>query len=211
MKSVVVHSGGMDSSICLALAIRQFSKEEVISLSFDYEQRHALELEAAARIAGDWGVEHQVIPVDVLKQVTDNALMNQAQEIRSTADSLVVGRNGLMARLAAIYAHHRGARAIVMGVLELETDYRDCSRHYMDLMQEILRIDLADNLFEIQTPLIALTKAETMHVAEELGVLDYLLEHTVTCYRGIPREGCGNCPSCLLRQQGLEQYRASLV
>jgi len=210
-KAVVVHSGGMDSSICLALASREFGPAHVVSLSFDYDQRHQSELAAAAKICKDWGIDHRQITTDILRQVTNNALTDASKEIRSSADTLVVGRNGLMARLSSIYANGIGARCIYMGVLGIEVDYRDCSREYMDLMQQILRIDLADPEFEIRTPLVAMTKAETLHLANQMGVLEYLLENTVTCYRGIPKEGCGDCPACCLKRRGLQQYQASLA
>lgn len=203
-EAIVIHSGGMDSSICLALAIR--AHKNVLSLSFSYDQRHSTELEAAAKICRHWGVDHEVIQVDVLRQVTANALMDRGQEIRSTADTMVLGRNGLMARLGAIYAHHQGAKRIYMGVMKSDA-YRDCSREYMDLMERVMQLDLDDPEFRIVTPLVEMSKEETMAVADELGVLDYLLENTVTCYEGT---GCGKCPACVLRRQGLEAYRASL-
>jgi len=80
-----------------------------------------------------------------------------------------------------------------MGVLELEEanfGYRDCSRSYMDRIEEILKIDLNDPHFEIYTPLIFMTKKETMYLGYELGVLEYLLEESITCYEGLRRKGC---------------------
>ena len=156
-------------------------------------------------------VDHTILSIDCLKEITSNALTNPAVEIKSGKEpsTLVVGRNGLMARLAAIHAHHLGARIIYMGIIEVESansGYRDCSRAYMDLMEEILRIDLNDPHFEIRTPLVKMTKRETLEVAAKLGSLDYLLEETITCYRGIPRMGCEECPACLLRNEGLREY-----
>ena len=125
---------------------------------------------------------------------------------------MVVGRNGLFARLAAIYADHVSASSIYLGVLGLETQnsgYPDCSREYMDLKEKILQIDLLNPDFRIHTPLVHLTKVETMQLAEELGVLDYLLQETLTCYRGVP-EGCQECSACLLRAEGLRGYFGNL-
>lgn len=212
-KAIVIHSGGMDSSICLAVAIREFGVENVESLSFSYEQRHPTELIAASKICLDWGVDHTVITVDVLRQVTTNALMDRSIPIEQQPglppNTLVLGRNGLMARLGAIYAHHKGASIIYMGVIEVEaanSGYRDCSRQYMDLMQEVLRMDLADSSFEIRTPVSQMTKAETLALADSLSKLDYLLENTVTCYEGISGRGCEICPACKLRNEGIETY-----
>ena len=123
--------------------------------------------------------------------------------------TLVVGRNGLMARLAAIHADYIGADSIYMGVIQLESDnygYRDCSRDYMDRLELLLREDLNKSDFKIETPLIDMTKAQTMRLGHELGVLAFLLDNTITCYRGIPKQGCRVCPACELRNQGIAEF-----
>lgn len=70
-------------------------------------------------------------------------------------------------------------------------------------------MDLGDNGFEVRTPVVKMTKAETMAFGRGMDVLEMLLEETVTCYRGIPREGCGQCPACELRAEGLSQFLKS--
>lgn len=212
-KAVVIHSGGMDSSLCLWLAMQEFGKENVISLSFSYQQRHEQELLQAQKICQDWGVDHKVIKVDILSQITHNALIDKEVNIKheegEVPNTLVVGRNGLMARLGAIYADYLGACCIYMGVIEVEecnSGYRDCSRTYMDLKQKILQIDLGNPHFEIRTPIVKMTKKETMEQAASLGILDYLLLETITCYESVPHWGCKKCPACLLRNEGIRQY-----
>lgn len=209
-EAVVIHSGGMDSSICLALAIQEFGKERVMSLTFDYGQRHAVELTQAKKICEAWGVDQRILSLDnLLLQITSNALIDKTQPILYeeglVPNTLVVGRNGLMARLGAIFAQHIGVHRLYMGVIEVDY-YRDCSRHYIDLKEQILRLDLNDSTFEIRTPLVYMTKAETLEVAYALGVLDFLLEETVTCYEGIRHAGCGLCPACILKQEGILQF-----
>ncbi len=211
--AVVVHSGGMDSSLCLALAAKEFGADQVLSLSFDYGQRHKDELARAARIASHLGCAHVVIPLECLNQITDNALTRPGMAIAKNADgtpnTLVVGRNGLMARIAGIHAHSLGAKCVYLGVMELEganSGYRDCSRAYMDLIQSALRLDFNDVTFEVRTPLVRMTKAQTMELGDTLGVLPFLLEETVTCYEGKPHEGCGMCPACKLRNDGLREF-----
>lgn len=213
-KALVIHSGGMDSSLCLALAINEFSAEHVLSVSFCYQQRHSLELQKAQFICNVWGIDHIVLNLDCLMQITSNALLDHALPIvhheGEAPNTLVMGRNGLMARIAAIHAQSLGAHIIYMGVIEVESansGYRDCSRKYMDLMQQILQIDLADPEFEIRTPLVKMTKLQTMELGYKLGVLDFLLTHTVTCYEGLAQVGCKRCPACQLRNEGLEQFR----
>lgn len=212
-KAIVIHSGGMDSSLCLALALREFSADDVLSLSFSYGQRHAKELEQARKICKKWEVDHLVLSIDCLQKITENALMSSKEKILikegNVPNTLVVGRNGLMARLGGIHANSLGASCIYMGIIEVEeanSGYRDCSRHYMNLMEEILRLDLDDPFFKIQTPLVKMSKKETMCLAYSLGVLEYLLKETITCYRGMPYLGCEVCPSCLLRNEGLNHF-----
>jgi len=212
-KAVVVHSGGMDSSLCLALAMEQFGKENVLSLSFTYGQRHSGELEVAKKICKDWGVDHTVVDLSCLKEITNNALLDKSIEIShkegEAPNTLVVGRNGLMARVAAIHANHLGADCIFMGVIEVEaanSGYRDCSRKYMDIIQAGLRMDFDNPKFEIKTPIVYMTKKETMKLGYQIGQLQYLLEHTITCYEGLDKAGCGKCPACLLRNAGIKEF-----
>ena len=214
--SIVVHSGGMDSSLCLALAVKEYGADNVLSVSFDYHQRHSNEIERAQKIATHFKVDHTVLDLNCLSQITENALTNRHIPIAHAKDqaptTLVVGRNGLMARLAGIHAQSLGAKSIYMGVMELEganSGYRDCSRAYMDLIQSALRLDFADESFEIRTPLVRMSKAQTMELGLDLGVLPYLLEETVTCYNGIPKIGCQSCPACLLRNNGLREFLKS--
>ncbi len=212
-KAVVVHSGGMDSSLCLALAVNEFGAENVLSLSFTYGQRHSVELQRATEISNHFKVDHVELDLSCLSQITESALIGNHQKIEHKAgeapNTLVVGRNGLMARLAGIHAHSLGANCIYMGVMELEaanSGYRDCSRSYMDIIQSALCLDFADASFEIRTPLVFLNKKESMELGHRLGVLEYLLETTVTCYEGISKEGCLKCPACKLRNNGLKIF-----
>lgn len=212
-KAVVVHSGGMDSSLCLALAIEQFAAENVLSLSFTYGQRHLKELDYAAKICKEWKVDHTVIDLNCLNEITENALTNKNIPIEHKAGSppntLVVGRNGLMARVASIHAEHLGAECIFMGVIEVDesnSGYRDCSRKYMDIIQAGLRFDFANNQFDIKTPLVYMSKKQTMELAYQMGNLHFLLDNTLSCYEGISHEGCGNCPACELRNKGLKEF-----
>lgn len=212
--AIVIHSGGMDSSLCLALAIEEFGADSLLSLSFSYQQRGSNELAQAKKICRDWGVAHTTLSIDCLAKITKNALTDSSLSIEGKGDqaanSLVVGRNGLMARLGAIHADSLGANTIFMGVMEAEAEhsgYRDCSRRYMDLMEEILRIDLDNPRFSIRTPLVFLEKAEAMEIAHEKGILEYLLKETVSCYHGIAGSGCRKCPSCFLRNEGFEKWK----
>jgi 7-cyano-7-deazaguanine synthase len=212
-QAIVVHSGGMDSSLCLALAVQEFGAENVLSLSFTYGQRHSTELTQATVISQHFGVDHSELDLTCLTQITESALIGNSRPIEHQAgeapNTLVVGRNGLMARLAGIHANSLGAKCIYLGVMELESansGYRDCSREYMDLIEAALHLDFADFTFQIRTPIIHMNKKETMELGHDLGVLGFLLENTITCYEGIPKEGCLKCPACKLRNEGLKIF-----
>lgn len=213
-KAIVIHSGGMDSSLCLALAIREFGVEQVLSLTFSYSQRHSVEIVQAQKICQEWGVDHHVLPIDCLQEITTSALIGNTIPIQKydhqPPNTLVVGRNGLMAHIGGIHAEQLGAHCLYMGVMELEganSGYRDCSRKYMDLQQEILRMDLNDSTFEIRTPLIHLRKKETLEIAQQLEILNYLIRETITCYEGMRHPGCQVCPACQLRNQGITEFK----
>ena len=213
---IVIHSGGMDSSLCLALAVEEFGADRVLSLGFDYGQRHADEMQRAERIAEWFGVRRYVVEIGCYSALTHNALMDAGVPIEHVAGSapntLVMGRNGLMVRLAAILAHQLGVGVLSTGVIGVEaanSGYGDCTREYMDLMQQILRLDLGNGALEVRTPLIEMTKCETMELGYRLGCLEFLLDETVTCYEGLPRWGCGDCPACRLRNDGIRQFVAA--
>lgn len=212
-KAIVVHSGGMDSSLCLALAVKEFGAAEVLSVSFTYNQRHSEELTKAKIISDHFKVDHIELNLSCLSQITDSALIGNSEKISheegKAPNTLVMGRNGLMCRIASIHAQSLGAKCVYMGVMELEeanSGYRDCSRKYMDLIQAALRMDFADDTFEVRTPLAFMTKRDTMELGFKLGVLEYLLENTITCYEGISKEGCMKCPACKLRNGGLKVF-----
>jgi len=213
VEAIVLHSGGMDSSLCLASAVRAHGAGRVLSLGFGYGQRHGDELARAERIARRFGVRRHVVEIGCYRRLTRNALMDAGIPIEHAGgeapNTLVVGRNGLMIRLAAILAGQIGARTLYVGVIGVEaanSGYRDCTRPYIDRLEEILRIDLGDEDFEILTPLVDMSKAETMEFGDRLGCLEFLLDATVTCYEGIPRAGCRKCPACKLRNEGLAAF-----
>ena len=213
VKTIVVHSGGVDSSLCLALAVRDFGPDQVLALGFHYGQRHDVELDAARRIAGHFGVRRYEVELGFYPSLTRNALMDAGIPIRNvpgeTPNTLVMGRNGLMIRLGAILAATLGAGSVYAGVIGVEaanSGYRDCTREYVDLVEAALRLDLGDPSFEVRTPLVAMTKKETMDLGYELGCLEFLLTETVTCYKGVPKAGCGECGACRLRNEGIRLF-----
>lgn len=210
-KAVVVFSGGQDSTTCLFWALDRY--EEVEAVTFNYGQRHALELECAAQIAAELGVRHHVLDMSLLNQLAPNALTRPDIEIEQQEGGLpttfVDGRNLLFLSFAAVLAKQIGARSIVTGVCETDfSGYPDCRDIFIKSLNVTLNLSM-DYPFVIETPLMWLDKAETWELADRLGAFEYVRTKTLTCYNGVIADGCGECPACKLRSQGLNRYLAS--
>lgn len=210
-KAVVVFSGGQDSTTCLFWAMERFA--EVEAVTFNYGQRHSLELECAAEIAKELGVKHHVLDMSLLNQLAPNALTRGDIAIEEKEGELpttfVDGRNLLFLSFAAVLAKGIGAKHIVTGVCETDfSGYPDCRDVFIKSLNVTLNLSMDYN-FVIDTPLMWLNKSETWALADGLGAFDFVRERTLTCYNGIKADGCGECPACKLRRKGLEDYIAS--
>ncbi|EFX91232.1 protein ExsB [Actinobacillus ureae ATCC 25976] len=206
-KAVVIFSGGQDSTTCLFQAIQEFGVENVEVVTFQYGQRHAIELEKAAWIAKDLGVKQTLIDTSVIKAITSNAMM-EVREIKqegNTPNTFVDGRNALFLLYTAIYAKGQDIQTIFTGVCETDfSGYPDCRDVFVKSMNVTLNLAMDYN-FNIRTPLMYLTKKQTWALADKLGAFDYIRQHTHTCYLGV-EGGCHTCPSCILREKGLNEY-----
>lgn len=207
-KAVVVFSGGQDSTTCLFWAKKQFG--EVEAVTFDYGQRHRREIDVAQTIAAELGVRHTVLDLSLLGQLAPNALTRRDIAIEQKKGELpttfVDGRNLLFLSFAAVFAKQRGARHIVTGVCETDfSGYPDCRDVFIKSLNVTLNLAM-DYEFVIHTPLMWLTKAETWKLADELGAFEFIRTKTLTCYNGIIADGCGECPACVLRKRGLDDY-----
>jgi 7-cyano-7-deazaguanine synthase len=211
-KAVVVFSGGQDSTTCLFWALERF--EEVEAVTFDYGQRHKLELECASSIAKDLKVRHHVLDMSLLGQLTPNALTRHDRAIEHKEGELpstfVDGRNLLFLSFAAVLAKQVGARNIVTGVCQTDfSGYPDCRDIFVKSLNVTINLSM-DYEFVIDTPLMWLNKAQTWQMADELGAYSYVRENTLTCYEGVMADGCGQCPACLLRARGLREFESAL-
>ncbi|MDC0610722.1 7-cyano-7-deazaguanine synthase QueC [Vibrio sp.] len=212
-KAVVVFSGGQDSTTCLVKALREY--DEVHAITFDYGQRHKLEVEIAQNLAKELGVAaHKVMDVSLLNELAISSLTREeipvSHELQDNGlpNSFVPGRNILFLTLAGIYAYQIGAESVITGVCETDfSGYPDCRDEFVKAINNALVLGM-DRTFDIVTPLMWLNKAETWAMADHYGALNLVREKTLTCYNGIPGDGCGECPSCDLRRAGLEQYLA---
>jgi len=207
-KAVVVFSGGQDSTTCLFWAKQQFG--EVETITFDYGQRHKLEIECAQQIAQELGVNNTVLDMSLLNQLAPNALTRTdiaiTQEDGQPPSTFVDGRNLLFLSFAAVFAKQKGARHLVTGVCETDfSGYPDCRDAFIKSLDVTLNLAM-DYPFVIHTPLMWLNKAQTWKLADDLGAFTYIREKTLTCYNGIKGDGCGECPACHLRKAGLDTY-----
>ncbi|KLN65840.1 7-cyano-7-deazaguanine synthase QueC [Vibrio sp. VPAP30] len=212
-KAVVVFSGGQDSTTCLVQAIKHF--DEVHAITFDYGQRHKLEIEVAQSLANELGVKaHKTMDVGLLNELAISSLTRDdipvSHELQENGlpNSFVPGRNILFLTLAGIYAYQIGAQTVITGVCETDfSGYPDCRNDFVKAMNNAL-VQGMDRPLEISTPLMWLNKAETWALADQYDALQLVREKTLTCYNGIIGDGCGDCPSCELRKIGLNDYLA---
>ena len=209
-KALVVFSGGQDSTTCLFWAKQQF--DELEAISFDYGQKHRLELEVAGAIARKAGVPFHVYKLDLLGQITSNALTNpdigvdEDKPAGHPPNTLVEGRNMLFLTYAAVYAKSRGIHHLVTGVGQADySGYPDCRDEFIRSLNHTLNLSM-DYAYEIHTPLMWKNKEQIWQLADELGVFELVRIETLTCYNGLVGEGCGHCPACKLRRNGLENY-----
>jgi len=209
--ALVVYSGGQDSTTCLFWAKRRFKK--VYALSFRYGQKHEVEVDLAEKIAKAAGVEFESMDIRFISKLshgcslTDNNIeMDREQPAGGIPNTFVPGRNLFFLSIAAVYARDHNCMNIVTGVSETDySGYPDCRDAFVKSLNVSLNLSM-DEQFVIHTPLMWRDKMETWALADELGVFDLVRTQTLTCYNGIAGDGCGNCPSCKLRRQGLERY-----
>lgn len=210
--ALVVFSGGQDSTTCLFWAKKHFKK--VYALSFIYGQKHVKEVELARSIAEKAEVEFDVMDVSFIGHLGRNSLtdtsihMDEEKPADSFPNTFVPGRNLFFLSIAAVYAREHGVNHIVTGVSQTDfSGYPDCRDSFIKSLNVTLNLAM-DEQFVLHTPLMWIDKAQTWALADRLGVLDLIRHETLTCYNGIPGDGCGHCPSCKLRREGLGKYLA---
>jgi queuosine biosynthesis protein QueC len=208
--ALVLFSGGQDSTTCLFWALKRF--KTVRALCFSYGQRHSLEIEIAHDIAKKANVPFQLLDASVISQLSENSLtshniaMDETKPDDSLPNTFVPGRNLLFLTFAAVIARSHGIKNIVTGVSEADySGYPDCRDTFIHSTNATLNLAMDDN-FMIHTPLMWRNKAEVWQLADELGVLELIKNETLTCYNGVKADGCGHCPACKLRSEGLKAY-----
>ncbi len=208
--ALVVFSGGQDSTTCLFWAKKHFRR--VCALTFAYGQKHVKEVDVARAIAGKAGVDFDVMDVSFIGRLGHNSLTDPSMKMDAekpeggVPNTFVPGRNLFFLSIAAVYARERGINHLVTGVSQTDfSGYPDCRDAFIKSLNVTLNLAM-DEQFVIHTPLMWIDKAETWALADELGAFDLVRRETLTCYNGIPGDGCGHCPACKLRREGLEKY-----
>lgn len=219
IKAVVLTSGGQDSTTALYWAIRQFGgPQHVAAISFIYGQKHEKEVQFAQKIAIRAKIDNHVFfSIPELYKVSKSNLfvgegdVNELNE-KNLPSSFVPNRNMLFLTLAHAYAQSVGAKNLVAGVCQTDySGYPDCRQQFITAFQDAANLG-SDSEIEVLTPLMYLNKAETWALAEELGIVDEIKDHTLTCYNGETTNriesgfGCGNCPACKIRERGYREF-----
>ena len=209
-KALVVFSGGQDSTTCLFWALKHF--REVHTITFTYGQKHGIEVEAARKIADMAGVDFHLTDISGIASIGRNSLtdssmaMDQEKPENAVPNTFVPGRNLFFLSIAAVYARENGIYDMVIGVSQTDfSGYPDCRDSFVRSLNVTLNLAM-DAQFVIHTPLMWMDKARTWALADRLGVFELVRDETVTCYNGVKGEGCGHCPACHLRNEGLRKY-----
>lgn len=227
-KALIMFSGGQDSATCLAWALEAYDYVETVG--FNYEQRHAVEMQCRKVVLDSvraafpkWDAklgDDYIVDLSALGAISETSLTRDV-EIKMTQeglpDTFVPGRNLIFLNFAAALGYRRGITALIGGMCEADfSGYPDCRKETLDA--QMLAISLGmDKPYTLETPLMNLSKAEAWELAETLGgqkLIDIIIEDSHTCYLGTRGErydwgyGCATCPACELRAKGWADYTA---
>ena len=220
MKALVLISGGVDSTTCLALAVKEYGNENVIGLSIFYGQRHKKEIEAANAVCDYYKVEHITLDLSTMFQFSDCSLLEHSDEeipeeayseqLKKTdgmpVSTYVPFRNGLFLSSASAIALSKGCSKIYYGAHSDDAAgnaYPDCSKEFNDAMNTAIYEGSGKQL-EIVAPFIGLNKAGVVGMGIKLGVP---YELTWSCYEGHDK-ACGKCGTCIDRKKAFEENGA---
>lgn len=212
MKAVILLSGGLDSTVCMACA--KEAGYELYPISFDYHQRHSIELESAKKVAEFYQVAQHIVIETNMNAIGGSALTDTSIDVPDgniKSDEIPVtyvpARNLIFLSYALSYAEAIGAERILIGVNALDySGYPDCRPAFIKQFQQVAnyatKATAADNKeILIETPLLHLSKKEIVELGTKLGAP---LHVSHSCYRG-GEKACGVCDSCQLRLKGFRE------
>ncbi|CAB4138302.1 COG0603 Predicted PP-loop superfamily ATPase [uncultured Caudovirales phage] len=204
MRSIVVHSGGLDSSVILTEEVATFGPSNVLSIGFDYGQRHRKELAAAQALCKHLGCERREIDISSLSQVLKGSALTDAVSVphghyaaENMKLTIVPNRNAIMANIAIAAAVSFGCDRVCLGIHAGDhAIYPDCRPEFLDAMNRLAEI-ANDHRVEIVAPILRMNKAEVVAIGIRNGTR---FDLTWTCYEGGDAP-CGKCGSCVERAE----------
>jgi len=227
--ALVLLSGGLDSTVCLAWALERYQTVETVG--FDYGQRNRIELAARKKVRAkikerfaSWrrrlGPDH-VMDIAGFGRMIDTALTRDRAVVAEPGQlptTFVPGRNLLFFTCAAAFAYPRNITTLIGGMCETDySGYPDCRYGTLQALQKALSLGM-EKEFRIETPLMWIDKADTFKLAQDLGgeaFIELIVEETHSCYLAVRSErhdwgyGCNRCPACELRRKGWEAWRSA--
>ncbi len=227
-KGLLLFSGGQDSTTLLGWCLKKY--HEVYLITFDYEQKHLVEIQSAKKIIKkintyfpEWKGKIQnsfIYKINKINSLNKNALTSELEITKNTGKKLpntfVPGRNILFYTLAAAYAYDKGIMNIISGVCQTDySGYPDCRNETILALEKSISLGM-DKKFKFLTPLMKKNKSEIWKMAYNLGgnkYLSFIKKNTHTCYRGNRVKfndwgyGCNNCPACFLRSKGWKNFK----
>lgn len=215
MKALVIFSGGQDSTTCLAWALNRYDTVEAIT--FNYKQKHSIEVNQSRKICEKLNVKQTVIDISFLDKLVESALTSNGDvnllNDKGLPASFVPNRNQLFITLSHAFAQKINAQALVTGVCQTDySGYPDCRQEFIDAIEQVSNLGSQSDIL-IETPLMYLNKAQTFELAEKEGALSLIINESHTCYNGNRENlnewgyGCSTCPACELRIKGWQEYK----
>ena len=215
---VITHSGGLDSSTAVILAVEKYGSENVVSIGYNYGQKQSIELEKASELCELLGVAREVIDLGILGNIVRNVSANIAGtdvEMPTIKDILgnpqpptyVPYRNTIMFSLTAAFAEANQASHIICGLqVHDEYSYWDTTQRFVDGINSIFEMNRSWPL-ELVAPFSDLSKTQELKLLDEMGKIS-LLSHSLTCYNPDSNgSSCGRCPSCAERIKSFMDMR----
>jgi 7-cyano-7-deazaguanine synthase len=210
MKSVLIFSGGLDSTTLLFKLKKD--NQDVHAITFSYGQKHSIELEYAKKIASVLGIEHKIVDMSSLQTLLDSALTNpnivipkvpaSAQFYETLKSTVVPNRNAIFLAIATGYAQSIGANNVFYAAHYSDRGvYPDCREEFIEAFEKMSQLSLDNNLLSIESPFVRMNKSDVVKLGTELGVP---YELTWSCYGGDMKH-CGTCSACRERKRAFSE------
>lgn len=215
-RALVIFSGGQDSTTCLAWAKQMY--KEVFAITFNYGQKHSVELEQSKKICEKLNIKQTFVDISFLSQIAESELLKADGNVnkinaKGLPSSFVPNRNQLFITLAHALAQKLNCDTLITGVCQTDySGYPDCRREFITMIEGASNVG-SDSKITITTPLMYMTKGQIFKLANDIGAFQLVIEYSHTCYNGDRSKlneygyGCGECEACKLRSKGYEEFK----